>query len=145
MNTLPDSPQKSQSNQKPQSDPVSSIGMAKEAEPPVTVSEAPVITEIGKEHELPPEVTGAGVTMHPNSVDIPKSVADLGVQSVDQAYAAPVTPPVPLPLSDDQIAKGLHQSILSSWRWLAEWCVRQLSMAHQALKSAHGKIVRMNV
>jgi len=35
---------------------------------------------------------------------------------------------VKLPLTEDQIQKGLHQQVWDSIRWLAEWCVRQMKM-----------------
>lgn len=117
-------------------------GMAKESEPHITFTDIPELTEVGKEMPLPAEVVQAGVTMHPTSVPIPPAVARMGVTQV--GHTAPVAPAVAiaLPLSDDQIAEGLHQGIISSWRWLAEWCVRQLKQAHVMVKTIHGKIVR---
>jgi hypothetical protein len=35
---------------------------------------------------------------------------------------------VTLPLTEDQIEKGLHMQIWNSIRWLAEWCMRQIKM-----------------
>lgn len=34
----------------------------------------------------------------------------------------------PLPLTDDQIKRGLHHEVWEAIRWLAEWCVRQAKM-----------------
>ena len=117
--------------------------MAKEAAPIVTTPEAPVVTEIGKEVTLPPEVASAGVRMQSDTVVLPKPLQDLGVTAVGPAAKAPAhTPTVVLPLNDDQIAMGLHQSLLTSWRWVAEWCNRQLRSVHLTLKTVHGKIVR---
>lgn len=45
------------------------------------------------------------------------------VQSV-----APQSPKVKLPLTDDQIKKGLHHHVWEAIRWLAEWCLRQLKI-----------------
>lgn len=42
--------------------------------------------------------------------------------------APPQQPKVTLPLTDDQIKKGLHHKIWEGIRWLAEWCLRQLKM-----------------
>ena len=42
--------------------------------------------------------------------------------------AAPQKPKVTLPLTDDQIKKGLHHKVWEAIRWLAEWCLRQLKM-----------------
>jgi hypothetical protein len=44
-------------------------------------------------------------------------------------------------LTDDQIAKGLHEGI-NTVRWLAEWCVRKLKHLHYTLKNVHGSLVR---
>ncbi len=115
--------------------------MAKEAPPIVENAEAPLITEIGKEVELTPEVRKAGVTMKSETIVLPEPVQRMGVTPVGPSAPQPI-PAVTLPLSDDQIAQGLHQSILSSWRWLAEWCERQLKQAHIILKSMQGKAVR---
>jgi len=35
---------------------------------------------------------------------------------------------VTLPLTDDQIQKGLHHQVWESIRWLAEWCIRQVKI-----------------
>lgn len=118
--------------------------MAKEAGPHITFSEQPIVTEIGKDIPLPSEVAKAGVTLNPTTIELPSVVKKMGVRAVDNAVAPiPTQKPVaPMPLSDEEIAKGLHQSISSSWRWLAEWCVRQLKEAHVFLKTMHGQIVR---
>lgn len=118
--------------------------MAKESTPPVGNVEAPLVTEVGKEVSLSPEVKKAGVTVTSDTVVLPKPVQHMGVKQVGQSAPVPPIPTVTLPLSDDQIAKGLHQSLLTSWRWLAEWCTRQLKQAHVLLKSVGGKIVRTN-
>ena len=131
----------------PQSNTPSPTGsMAKETGPHIAFAETPIIAEIRQETVLPEEVSNAGVTIKPTSINLPPTVKNFGV-SVVGASAQVVTvvaPAVSLPLSDEQIAQGLHQSIKSSWRWLAEWCRRQLQQAHLILKSIHGKIVRTN-
>lgn len=124
--------------------PVVSGGMAKEVAPisesPV---EAPLITEVGKEVTLNPEVSGAGVRMQSDTIEVPRPIQQLGVTAVGPSAAMPAAAPtIVLPLTDDQIAQGLNQSILSSWRWLAEWCSRQLRQMHLTIKTIHGKIVR---
>lgn len=37
---------------------------------------------------------------------------------------------VTLPLTEDEVAVGLHQQVFDSLRWLAEWCVRQVHVLH---------------
>lgn len=116
--------------------------MAKETGPHIAFAEGPVITEVGQEVPLAPEVASAGVTIHPTTVQIPVPVAQLGVKATGPAAPVSDVAAIVLPLTDDQIANGLHQSIMSSWRWLAEWCTKQLRQAHYMLKFVHGKIVR---
>lgn len=116
MNDLPNT------NQPPAPPPVGS--MAKETAPVIETIESPIITEIGQEVGLPPEVKKAGVTMQSETVALPTPVQQLGVT---QTGAPPPLKPasVVLPLTDDQIALGLKQSLSQSWRWLSEWCKRQ--------------------
>lgn len=117
--------------------------MAKEVAPIKTAPEVPVVTEVGKEVTLSPEVASAGVRMQSDTVVLPKPLQDLGVTAVGPTTKAPAhAPAIVLPLNDDQIATGLHQSLMTSWRWLAEWCNRQLHAVHLTLKTVHGKIVR---
>jgi hypothetical protein len=87
------------------------------------------------ETEISPEVASSGVKIQPTSIPIPPPVSAMGVQPSGQ-NVPPAAPAVTLPLSDDQIATGLKQSIWSSWRWLAEWCVRKL-------KQVHGNLTRV--
>ena len=117
--------------------------MAKEAEPHVSFAEAPLLQEIGQEMPLPSEVAKAGVTIQPSSVKISPAVSQLGVKVVGAPTPVIKTATtITLPLSDEQIAQGLNQSIMSSWRWLAQWCERQLKRAHIMLKSVHGQVSR---
>lgn len=123
--------------------PLATGSMAKEVAPlPSVTAETPTRTEIGKEDELSAEVTKAGVRMSTETIELPKLVQQMGVTSVSPQAQAAVVPAITLPLSDEQIANGLHQSIMTSWRWLSEWCKRQLQQAHLTLKSLGGKTVR---
>ncbi|MCL4360502.1 hypothetical protein M1555_04605 [Patescibacteria group bacterium] len=105
--------------------------------------EYPQIREIGRETELPPEVARAGVRIQPTPVPLPTKLSPVPVP----APAAPAgqPPAIALPLTDDQIAQGLHQSIVSSWRWLAEWCLRKLKQVHVTIKSMGGKTVEVKI
>jgi hypothetical protein len=151
MDTLPQSPSTTQPLQTSSSvssptQPVTPIGStAKESEVIRAVSqEAPAITEVGQEMPLAPEVSHVGVSLHPTTVQIPKTVSQLGVKPVGQSVPVPTIPIVTLPLSDEKIAEGLHQSITSSWRWLAQWCVRRLKELHVSLGAKGGKVIREN-
>ncbi len=87
--------------------------------------------EVGREIEVPPEVASAGVKIHPTTVTVPPKISQLGVKQVGQGIPAASRN---VPLTDDQIAAGLTQSITSSWRWLAEWCVRKLKQLRKIVK-----------
>jgi hypothetical protein len=97
----------------------------------------------GQETTLSPEVSSSGVRIHPTTVSIPPPVAQMGVQPAGQNISVQTTTSVVLPLTDDQIAVGLHQSITNSFRWLSTWCVRRLKQVHIVLKNVHGKLVRI--
>ncbi len=123
MNVLPQQPPKD-----PQASPhpISSIGMGKEVEQAST-TELLIDVENSKDIELTKEVSAIGVSIKPTSIVLPKIVQNAGVQvanPVVQPYTIAST--IVVPLSDDQIAKGLHESVLSSVRWLAQWCQRRL-------------------
>jgi hypothetical protein len=96
----------------------------------------------GHETELPKEVVSAGVQVHPTSISIPSTVAQLGVKPLGQNVPVQTVPTVSLPLTDEQIAKGLHENVTHSIRWLAEWCVWKLKRLHIAVRQVHGKLVR---
>lgn len=96
----------------------------------------------GIETEISPEVIASGVKVQPTTIPIPPPVQQMGVTPAGQNIPA-VSPAVTLPLSDDQIALGLKQSIWSSWRWLAQWCVRRLKQVHMTLKNIHGRLTRV--
>lgn len=80
----------------------------------------------GNEMELPKEVVQAGVRVQPTSVPIPPKVAQMGVKPAGQNIPVQTTSAVALPISDAQIAAGLRISIVNSFRWLAEWCVKRI-------------------
>lgn len=104
----------------------------KEVEPTPQVDKTQGIKEIGKESQLAPEMTGAGVKVHPTTINIPPNITKMGVASVGQSTPPPAVT-VTLPLTDDQIAQGLKKDMTSSWRWLAEWCMRKIKQIHRAL------------
>lgn len=130
---VPSSPGDSSASQFPNA-PVGqsgSISLGKEFEP--AVGEQPQAKDVsGQEIEIPKEVAAAGVTTKPTTVTLPQHVTQAGVKPVGQTVA-PQAVTTALPLTDDQIAQGLKQSITSSWRWLAEWCVRKLKQLHRKI------------
>jgi hypothetical protein len=99
----------------------------------------------GQELELPKEVAGAGVKVTPTVIPIPQSVANMGVKPAGQNIPTQTTSTVVLPINDDQIVVGLHQGVVSSWRWLSIWCVKQLKRLHIAIQSVGGKNTRVQI
>ncbi len=97
----------------------------------------------GAEMELPKEVSAVGVKIKPTAIPIPPKVSQLGVKPAGPNVPLGTGATVTLPLTDDQIAVGLHQSFTSSWRWLAQWCRRRLLQLHVVLKSVRGSLVRV--
>ncbi len=123
--------------------PITQSSINKEIEGGVGLGEPELRDVSGAEVELPKEVASAGVKVHPTTVTIPQPVQQMGIKPTGTNIPAQSATTVALPLTDDQIAHGLGQSITSSVRWLATWCVRRLKQAHIAIKSLHGKMVRV--
>lgn len=117
-------------------------GLTKEAEPPVAALETPDLEEIVADVELEPELEAAGVEKQSETIVLPPDMKKMGVKAVGHTQPAQPATVIPLPLTDDQIEVGLHAQIISSLRWLAEWCVRQLKKAHLHLKVIAGHAVR---
>ncbi len=79
--------------------------------------------------------------------EIPKidqELVDEGVTTTPTT-AFPTFEEVKLPLSDEKVAAGLEEPVTSSWRWLAELCMYLLHLAHQTLKTVHGKVMRVAI
>lgn len=57
-------------------------------------------------------------------------VVDDYTKQVLLAPSDPQSAVVTLPLTADDIKKGLHHHIWEGIRWLAEWCVRQIKVLH---------------
>jgi len=122
----------------PPTQPISYPGGGKEAEGMHIVSPELPLRAVGQEVSLPKEVQQVGVSVIPTTVPLPPQIQQMGVQSVG-ANVHPTSTNgsgVTLPLTDEQIAKGLHESIATSIRWLAEWCTRQILMMHDKVNSS---------
>jgi len=55
-------------------------------------------------------------------------VDDKGQVVLDDAQKKKKGFKVVLPLSKDEVEKGLHHKVIDSLRWLAEWCIRMIKM-----------------
>lgn len=91
------------------------------------------IEEVGVLPEIEPELKEAGIEQISETVELPQPVS----VSTGMTHAGSTTPvssqqplTVKIPLTDDQIQKGLHQKVYDSILWLAYWCVRQVKIAH---------------
>ena len=93
--------------------------------------EVPLRDVSAQEIELPKEVSQAGVSITPTTIPIPANVQQMGVAPAGVNVQAVATPQV-VPLTDVQIVEGLKQGVKTSWRWLAEWCVRRIKQLHHA-------------
>ena len=139
MNDLPQDAQQPKAASAPPSAVTVTPSGAREIEPGGTAPREGLKDATGNEMQIPKEVASAGVRVHPTTIAIPQSVAQMGVKPTGNNIPVQTTTSVVLPLSDDQIATGLHQSMTNSVRWLAEWCVRRLKQLHVAVTSTHGK------
>lgn len=141
MNSLPQQPV----SDKPVVTPISSSGVGKEIESAeTTLSEVTKDVEHHKDGELPKEVSAVGVRLQPTIIELPTIVQNAGVQVVNTvAQPVPVTTTIALPLSDEQMAKGLHESVVNSVRWLTEWCVRRLKQMHILVHNTSEKLVKL--
>lgn len=123
---------------------------AKETAPDYAVAHAAEtlkIEEIEQEIEKTAELEKTGAEVISGEVQLPSILSDAGVQTVP-GVSTPVMPstqtPGPvLPITDDQVAAGLHVSMAKSFHWLALWCLRRLRQAHVLLKTIHGHTVRI--
>jgi hypothetical protein len=122
-----------------------SIGFAKESEPTLTNTNAEIsqITEIGREVELSPDVTAAGVSVHPTVIPMPKPLDASGVRQVGQNVSLGTGESITLPLTDEEISAGSKQSPTSSWYFLAKWCKRRLEQLGRVIKIIGGKAVEV--
>lgn len=80
------------------------------------VVERPVTPEIPPEIEHVEAVSGA-------EISLPQPVTDdQGQVILDNV--APRKVVIKLPLTEEEMRRGLHYKIVDSFRWLAEWCLR---------------------
>jgi hypothetical protein len=115
--------------------------VSKEAE--VIPAGEPIYTEVNPDVEVPPGM-GEFIQKTSETIDLPADVRKMGVTEVGPS--APLVEPaveVKLPISDVRVEQGLHAPVVSNFRWLAQWCLRQLQKAHLHLKKlTGGAIVR---
>lgn len=124
--------------------PVTSSGLGREKEPLQTFVESH-LTELGKEQEISQEVQQAGVVKKQEKIEISQDLEQLGAHHTGFETLVSFQPTLKLPLADEKIEKGLHESMLKSIRWFSEWCKFQLKRAHLALKVIRGIVRRVRI
>lgn len=104
--------------------------------------DAVALEEIRKDLEVAPEVKEAGIEARKEEIELPPAIQKMGVVQSDANQ--PVTPVTAnLPITDDKIVTGTGAPVVTSLRWLVEWCLRQLKKVHIKLKKVHGRIIRV--
>ncbi len=118
---------------------------SKESEPAPTI-----LDKVGEVSKIPErkeriqksESRKNNVSIRPENIKVSKDLQKIGVQPVKTGkftYAQDIK----LPISDDDVLKGLNKPITSSWRWLSTLSIYILRLAHLSLKKIHGKVRRV--
>lgn len=119
--------QSDQNKQSPQIPIIPGIGKEREG-----VQEVSPITEYTRQADLEPEVEGWLEKVEKENSQLqqpitdPSSSSSSGQVVLDNAPTANFK--VILPMSKDEVDKGLQHKVLDSVRWLAEWCMRMMKM-----------------
>lgn len=87
-----------------------------------TIPEILLTPEVAEEQAILPEEEVATAT--------PSGKAAAPISSQPSPPKPPISPPIgpELPLTPEEIKIGLKQKITSSFRWLSEWCLRQIKL-----------------
>lgn len=98
----------------------------------VVKEQAEEVSEFMRPPEVPPELKEHGVEQVAETVELPPEVKQAGVETVDNL--AIFEPPkeklvADVPLTTQQMQKGLHAKVADSILWLVYWCMRQIQMA----------------
>lgn len=94
------------------------------------------LKELGGEIKLDREVEKAGIKVRPTYVPVPQSVSASGVTPVGDNAVLGTGKGIKLPITDDQIKEGQKKNLFSSWRWLTEWCLRQIKIFQRKTPAA---------
>ncbi|MBU2052182.1 hypothetical protein KKH13_03200 [Patescibacteria group bacterium] len=94
----------------------------------VNTQEKTPITEYTRSVDLEPEVEGWLEKLEKDQTQLSKPVTDDQGQVVLDDSQKQTGFKVVLPLTKDEMEKGLHHKVIDSLRWLAEWCLRLIKM-----------------
>ena len=87
------------------------------------------ITEFTRNVDLEPEVEGWLEKVEKEDSQAPQAIKDdKGQVIMDDATQQNTGFKVVLPMTKEEVDKGLHHRVLDSVRWLAEWCIRMVQM-----------------
>ncbi len=86
------------------------------------------ITEFTRSVDLEPEVEGWLEKLEKEQTQLPQPVVDEKGQVILDDAQKQAGFKVVLPLTKDEVEKGLHLKVIDSLRWLAEWCLRLIKM-----------------
>ena len=87
------------------------------------------ITEYTRNVDLEPEVEGWLEKLEKEQTQLTQPVTDdKGQVILDDSAKQQFGFKVVLPLTKEEVEKGLHHKVIDSIRWLAEWCIRMIKM-----------------
>ncbi len=86
------------------------------------------MTEYTRNIDLEPEVEGWLEKLEKEQTQLPQPVVDEKGQVILDDAQKQAGFKVVLPLTKDEVEKGLHLKVIDSLRWLAEWCLRLIKM-----------------
>ena len=91
------------------------------------------VTEFTRQVDIEPEVEGWLEKLEKEDSKLQQPVTDdkTGQVVLDDNLKQQSNFKVVLPLTKDEVKKGLHHKVLDSVRWLAEWCIRMIKMFHE--------------
>jgi len=133
MSDLPDPVKTPVDSQKPvQTPPVitgQSIGGKERVEMGAGRQEDTPMTEFTRNVDLEPEVEGWLEKVEKEDSQSPQAITDdKGQVVLDDSAQQNVGFKVVLPMTKDEVEKGVQHKVLDSVRWLAEWCIRMVKM-----------------
>lgn len=96
----------------------------------------------GKEQEAGGDLMEILPPPEEQAVEITPEMAELGITAVPPVIAPQTMAAaddqalVILPLTEEEVEEGLHHKVSDSIRWLAEWCLRLIKIAHGRVRYA---------
>jgi len=88
------------------------------------------ITEYTRKVDIEPEVEGWLEKLEKEEAQLQQPAIDdtTGQKILEDVDEDKKKFKVVLPLTKDEVEKGLHHKVLDSVRWLAEWCIRMIKI-----------------